>query len=112
MVGDRTFDYDRQTHDIVLALAEAVEAEGYGEKLTNDIKNIASRLVEDRNNATMLRNNQELITDLIEEAIVLRAAYNDGVVRYRIADDKCVEKAVELLTDSEAYNKILSPDAQ
>jgi carboxyl-terminal processing protease len=112
MVGDRTFEYDRQTHDVVLALAEAVEAEGYGEKLTGDIKALASRLVEERDNATMLRNNQEVITDLIEEAIVLRAAYNDGVVRYRIRDDVCVDKAVDILTDSNAYNTILSPDAQ
>jgi hypothetical protein len=43
---------------------------------------------------------------------VLRAAYNDGVVRYRILDDVCVDKAVDILTDSNAYNTILSPDAQ
>lgn len=110
MIGNRTLEFDRQTHDIIVALADAVQEEGYGAAISDEIRTLASKLETD--NATMLRNNRAAIQNYIERSIVLRAAYNDGVVRYGLRDDVCVAKARQILSDKESYKTILLPAAQ
>jgi hypothetical protein len=63
-------------------------------------------------NEALLRRHRSQISDMIEECIVLRAAYSEGVARHSLHKDTTVAEAARLLSDSEAYTKILTPKAE
>ncbi len=51
---------------------------------------------------------KELISNIIEEQLVLRQGYQEALLQKRMAHDPVILKAVQLLSDSESYRKILS----
>ena len=51
---------------------------------------------------------EEDIQKLISNDLILRHFYQNGVIEYNLKSDSYIEKALELLNDSNQYNDLLS----
>ena len=110
MVGNRPLDYESETRAVIKALREVSTEEGYAAEITAELEALERKVASD--NETLLRRHRSQISDMIEECIVLRAAYSEGVARHSLHKDTTVAEAARLLSDSEAYTKILTPKAE
>ena len=110
MVGNRPLDYESETRAIIKALREVSTEEGYAAEITAELEALERKVASD--NEALLRRHRTQISDMIEECIVLRAAYSEGVARHSLHKDTAVAEAARLLSDSEAYTKILTPKAE
>ncbi len=109
IVGERKLDFEIETLKALKILADVATDEGYSE-LATELKGLEDKLPVD--NASMLNLHKTQITELINEAVVLRVAYRAGLERYRIAYDDEVKQAVEILSNPETYNSILTSAAK
>ncbi|MBO7168840.1 MAG: S41 family peptidase [Rikenellaceae bacterium] len=110
MVGDRPLDYESETRSVIKALREISTEEGYAAEISTELEALERKVAS--NNEALLRRHRTQISDMIEECIVLRAAYSEGVARHSLHKDTTVAEAARLLSDSEAYTKILTPKAE
>ena len=110
MVGDRPLDYESETRSVIKALREISTEEGYAAEISAELEALERKVAS--NNEALLRRHRTQISDMIEECIVLRAAYSEGVARHSLHKDTTVAEAARLLSDSEAYTKILTPKAE
>lgn len=104
-MADKDVPYQSQTRDALEQLKKRAKDERYDDAFAEDLKQIESKLKDQK--ADNLRHYRREITDLINSDVVLRHNYYEGVVEYNLRSDSTVMKAVELLRDSERYNKIL-----
>lgn len=104
-MADKDVPYQSQTRDALEQLKKRAKDERYDDAFAEDLKQIESKLKDQK--ADNLRHYRREIADLINSDVVLRHNYYEGVVEYNLRSDSTVRKAVELLRDSERYNKIL-----
>lgn len=103
---DKTVPYESRTRLALEMLKKSSAEERYDEAFAEDLKQIESKLKDQK--MDNLRTYRAEITDMLNSDIVLRHNYYEGVIEYNLASDKSVEQAVELLLDSERYERILA----
>lgn len=105
-MGDKDVEWNSETRQLLDSLKKAAEEERYDDAIAPLIAEIESRLDDDV--ATGLQLYRQELTELIENEIVLRRAYNAGVVVHNLDKDPDIRAAMELLADTQRYEEILS----
>ncbi len=87
-------------------LAETAENEHYEQEIIIKIKELQKDLSVDKNIA--LQQFKEEIIPILENEIIKRYYFEDGVIKDKMKFDKFLKKAKTILSDKEKYQKILS----
>ena len=103
---DKDVEWESDTKRLLARLKESAEAERYMDSIGVYLEGIEANLDDDVRAGLQLYR-QEL-TELIENEIVLRSAYNAGVVEHNMAKDPDVREALAVLNDPERYREILA----
>lgn len=106
LVKSRNFMYDRQSEKMLKTLKEVAEFEGYMEGASEEFKALEQKL--NHNLDRDLDHFAPQIKKQIAQDIATRFFYQRGAVMERLKDDADLEKAIETLTNPEAYRKILT----
>lgn len=106
MVKKRGFTYDRQSEAVLDRLKEIAEFEGYLENASAEFDALEKKLTHNLD-LELDRFEKQIKMALIEE-IVKRYYYEKGAVQYALKDSPELEKALEVLADSNQYKRILS----
>lgn len=106
LVKSRNFTYDRQSEKMLKTLKEVAEFEGYMEGASEEFKVLEQKL--NHNLDRDLDHFAPQIKKQIAQDIATRFFYQRGAVMERLKDDADLEKAIETLTNPEAYRKILT----
>lgn len=104
-VKNKNFDYDRQSEKALKILKETMEFEGYLNSASDELTALEEKLKPDLDR-DLDRYKREL-SKLISYEIVKRYYYEKGEIIESLKNDKELDKAIETLSDREAYNKIL-----
>ena len=105
---EKEFSYETATEDALNRLLNTSKEEKYYEvnkKLFDDLK---FKLEHNLANDLSIFKNE--IVNLIEDEIILRYFYEEGMIEHTIEDDLYIKKAVEVLIDSGLYTSILKGD--
>jgi carboxyl-terminal processing protease len=104
-VEERDVPYESETRRALTALEKAAENDRYDETLGETIASLKALIKDDK------MSNMETYRDEIEAAllsdVILRYAYSAGVIERSMVNDNMVNKAVELLLNSDEYERIL-----
>ncbi len=103
---DKSVPYESRTRMALDVLKKCSEEERYDKDFIDDLSILESKL-KDQKTDNLRRYKAEII-DMLNNDIVLRHNYYEGVVEHNIASDSTVNKAVELLRDRERYEHILA----
>lgn len=106
LVKSRNFTYDRQSEKMLKTLKEVAEFEGYMEGASEEFNALEQKL--NHNLDRDLDHFAPQIKKQIAQDIATRFFYQRGAVMERLKDDADLEKAIETLTNPEAYRKILT----
>lgn len=106
-VKEQNFEYNRRSDDIMNVLKDMAEREGYMELAQAEFDALKAKLTTDIT-ADLHRLRKHIEPYLLDE-LVTRYYHRRGALRQQLVGDKCMEKAVEILSDTEAYKKILRP---
>lgn len=104
-IEERDVPYESETRRALTELEKAVKNDRYNASLDKAVEAL-KKLVKDDKMSNM-QNYREQIMEALTAAIVLRHAYSEGVVEYTMVHDDLIDQAVELLLNSEEYNRIL-----
>ena len=104
-VIDNKFKYDRVSSEMLKRLTEAAKAEGYYDEAKEEITALENKL--NHNTEKDLDKNRQEIKQLLATDILSYYYFRRGAIEYTLKHDPVFNKAVELLNDQEAYNKIL-----
>jgi carboxyl-terminal processing protease len=74
--------------------------------ISKQYEKIIQKLFEDK--ISEISKNQDIINDLIEEEILEKYYYQEGVYKHHLKKDKTISEALTLLKNQEKYNQILS----
>ena len=105
-VADKDISYESETRKALKALEAAAEKELYSENM-NEALEMLKGLVHDDNMSNLQRYRRDIV-EALNGDIILRYAYNSGVLQHSAATDSSVAQAVELLLNREEYERILS----
>lgn len=103
---DKPMDYSSETAQALRALRERAQRELYYDRIGDEIERITELMKDDKQGNLLLYRDQ--ITKLIEDDILLRQYYQQGVIRHSLNFDEEVARAVEVLSDTEGYRNILT----
>ena len=113
---EKNFTYDRQSEKLLKNLKEVAKFEGFMEGDSTIFNELENRLTPDLERDFDLY--KEEVKKLMASEIVKRYYYQKGELIESLKDDKVLEKALEVLSNEELYNKALSapekkdPEAQ
>jgi carboxyl-terminal processing protease len=110
MLKKRDFSYDRQSEAMLKKLKEMAEFEGYMENASEEFVALEKKL--QHNLDLELDRFAKDIKPLIAEEIVKRYYFERGAVQETLKDDADLKKAIEVLQQSEEYNKVLTVAAK
>ncbi len=99
-------DYQSATRRVLKALKEAAQEDQYSD-VAEQIEELEKNLKDDTE--SNLETYRDEIVESINSNIILRMAYQAGVVRNSIAHDAEVARAIEILQNEELYRSILTP---
>lgn len=105
-VADKDISYESETRKALKALEAAAEKELYSENMDEALEMLKG-LVHDDNMSNLKRYRRDIV-EALNGDIILRYAYNSGVLQHSAATDSSVAQAVELLLNREEYERILS----
>jgi carboxyl-terminal processing protease len=74
--------------------------------ISNEYEKIREKLSE--NKIDEISKNEDIIKVLLEEAVIEKYYYKEGVYKYHLKNDKTISEAVNLLKNEEKYKQILS----
>ena len=97
--------YESETRRALTALEKAVENDRYNETLGEAIATLKALVKDDK--MSNMETYREEIQEAITSDVILRYAYREGVAEHAMVNDKTIDKAVELLLNTEEYNRIL-----
>lgn len=101
------FESHRRTDEVMKVLRETAQLEGCYEEAKEEFDQLEARLK--TNLGAELRRQKSLILPYLEDEIVSRYYYQRGRAKQLLKNDKVFDRAVELLNDTAAYNRILHP---
>ena len=74
--------------------------------IAKEYQNLKNSLVEQKLSA--IKKNEDILTNLLQEEILLKYYFKEGVYQNRIKKDEVISQAVNLLNNQPKYNQILS----
>ena len=74
--------------------------------IAKEYQNLKNSLVEQKLSA--VKKNEDILTNLLQEEILLKYYFKEGVYQNRIKKDEVISQAVNLLNNQPKYNQILS----
>ncbi len=104
----RHYTFNSKTKQLLADLKTKAKEEGLDEALSESIEQLGAKLPEEQ--WMLLDKAKEDIIHRIEQEIIGRKYYIEGVTRYRLSYDPEVKKAIELLKNKDVYESILIPD--
>lgn len=105
-IADKEVPYQSQTRHAIAALRKAAKDDLYDTTLEEHVAAIEALVKDDT--ASNLETYRREIIDALNAEIVLRHAYNRGVIEHSAASDDTVLRAVELLSSPQEYARILA----
>lgn len=103
---EKNFNYDRQSEKILKNLKEVAEFEGYTDGDTTLFVTLQEKLTP--NLERDFDRNKEEIKKMIGSEIMKRYYYQKGQLIESLKNDSTLDKAIQVLDDSNLYNKTLS----
>ena len=104
-IADKDVPYESETRVALGKLEKAAKNDLYDERLDEAIATLKALVKDDKmSNMETYRSD---IVDALNADIILRYAYRSGAKEHAAANDEVVDRAVELLLDSEEYERIL-----
>lgn len=100
------FTYNRRSDEVLSLLKDVAKREGYLEAAKAEFDALEAKFSNDLG-ADLMRFRKEIEPYICDE-IVHRYYYQKGAVKQQLRGDSCVEKALDILSDPEAYRKILT----
>ena len=100
------FDFKTETEAQLTKLMETAKSENIDKTLQNDYFKFVSTLKSYKNKA--IDENKSQLTSLLENEIIKRYFYREGLHEYYLAHNKEVKKAVEVLSDANTYRSYLN----
>jgi carboxyl-terminal processing protease len=104
MMKDKDFGYESATKEAIRNLRRSAERERYIENIAPYIDQIETALRDD-NEANLAHYRAEL-SELIEDGIIMRRHYEQGVSEHNLSGDKAVSEAIAIATDPARYTEI------
>lgn len=104
-IEDKEVPYESETRAALKNLEKAAKNDLYDERLDEAIETLRE-LIKDDKMSNMETYRQEII-EALNADIILRYAYRSGVQENLAANDEMVDRAIELLLDTEEYERIL-----
>ena len=102
---DKDIPYESGIRKALVALEKAVQEDLYAEELGPVIESLKASIKDDT--ASNLERYRDEIIETLSIQIILRNGYLCDVEERVAVKDEAVERAIELLLDSEEYNRIL-----
>lgn len=104
---DKSVEFESESKAALVQLRQKAERERYLDKIKDQLDIIEKDLKDDKESNLKLYRNE--ISEMIENQIILRTHYSQGVIEHRLNNnDSEVNAAVKLLSDRAEYNKILT----
>ncbi len=104
-MSDKDVEFESESKRTLNKLIENSKQEKFHENIKEQLIAIQSHLKDDKESGLKLYKKE--IKEIIEDEITLIYQYEQGVTKRRIAKDKVVTNAIELLNDSARYNDII-----
>ena len=105
-LSDKTYDYTTYTENILSDLRKVAEEEEYMDNLKQQIDQLEKTYKEAKKD-DLMRHRDE-ISQLLKDAILVHYYYRKGCIEGALSDDPDVKKAVEILSSTAEYNRILN----
>ncbi len=105
-MDDKDVEYESETRRALELLRTRAKRDLYYDAIEDEIASIERKLHDDKRSSLVLC--REQIERLINDNLVMRHEYMQGVTARNVARDKEVAAAVELLGDAERYGHILA----
>ncbi|MDD3108280.1 MAG: S41 family peptidase, partial [Alistipes sp.] len=102
----KEIDFESESQKALSELRKKAEREKYQERIAAELEAIASKLSNDKN--TLLHLYREEIGKLLEDEILMRYHYYEGVVRHAALHDPEVRQAIDVLQDTARYHELLT----
>ena len=105
-VGSKDFNYDRQSEKELERLKEIMKFEGYLDSASEEFIALENKLKPDLNRDLELH--KDVLSDILARQIMRHYYYAKGEIIYSLQDDNDVKKAIEILSDKDLYESILT----
>lgn len=109
-IEHRDFDYETESESQLDKLIETAKKEKYYAVAENEFTALESKLAHDRDKDIQMF--QDEIKQFLKMEIVSRYYYEAGGIEASLHHDEQLNKAIEIITDPEKYNKILAPPGE
>ncbi len=106
-LSDKNYDYNLESEKLINELESVVKKEKYEAQVGDELEKLRTKLAHDKTK-DLQTFKSEIIT-LLQEEIVSRYYYQVGRVKSQMTNDSTLFKAIDILTDSKAYAKLLKP---
>lgn len=103
---DKPVEYNSISESNLNKLIASAKSEKYYEKIEKEISQI-QEVLKSRNTTASLLENKIQISELIEDEIIARYYYPDGKMEFVLRKDNQLDKAKEILSNEQLYNKTL-----
>lgn len=103
---DKNIEFQSDTKRALATLREKAQREKYIDKINEALDTIEQSLKDDKQSNLKLY--KEELSEIIEDEIVMRNHYAQGVTARKIPKDKDIEAAIGILTDKARYTKIIT----
>ncbi len=99
------FKYETNSERRLNKLTEMIETEGMKDELVDALEGVKAKIEKEKSGH--LSDYKDEILALIEADIIGRYYFEDGRIKQRLKNDAELNKAIEVLNDTETYNSIL-----
>ncbi len=106
-IATKDIPYQSATRGVLKALKEAAQSDQYAD-VAEQIETIEAELKDDTE--SNLENYREDIIESINSNIILRYAYQAGMIQNSLHRDDDLKRAIEVLNDKALYSKILTAE--
>ena len=105
-LNGKDYDYETRTEKAIAKLLKDAEKEKYSEDLQKEIDALNQKMKASKTND--LERFKDQISQVIESEIVTRYYFQNGRIEASLKHDDEVNKAIEILKDSDTYKSILN----
>ena len=105
-LNGKDYDYETRTEKAITKLLKDAEKEKYSEDLHEEIDALGKKMKASKTND--IERFKDQISQVIESEIVTRYYFQNGRIEASLKHDDEVNKAVEILKDSDTYKSILN----
>ena len=101
------FSFKTKTENVLSEVLEVAKEEGLDGDLSNSYNNMISKLNTLKQNAII--SNKRQLKNLLENEIIKRYFYREGLYKYYLVNNIEVQKASDILVSPDIYNNFLNP---